>query len=86
MQEVKFIAKESQEELLKLAEENDRLYTTIGGLEVRKAEVINRIMNLRFELDKKAKESIIASGVDENEVEKFKIDIKTGEIKTREES
>jgi hypothetical protein len=85
MQEMKFIGEESKEELLKLAEENDRLHTTIGGLEVRKAEVINRIMNLRFELDKKAKEAIIASGVDESEVEQFKIDIKTGEIKTRED-
>lgn len=63
--------------------EIEKRQSAIGGMEVRKMNLVNEVNEINNQVQEKAKEFMIKAGIPESELENYRIDIGSGEIRPR---
>jgi hypothetical protein len=78
--ETKEISKEDFEKISSLMKINENLYIGIASMEVQKQRMISQVNSTSNEIEGIAKKSMLNAGIPEEELEKYRVDIKTGKI------
>ena len=74
------ISEEDRKDIISIANDIEKAHQMVGGLEVRKAKIIMDITNMEQVVDEKAKQSMLNAGISETDLEKYRINIQTGEL------
>ena len=61
------ISKADHEQLLEMGNHLDQLHFTLGGIEVKKVEIINQVFTIKRDWDVAAKQAILNAGIAEDQ-------------------
>ncbi len=79
-EESKKITAERLKEIQGIADNIRHIREAIGAIEEQQAQMIAQSIGMKNKIESDAKKMIVEAGIKEEEAEKYKIDLQTGEI------
>lgn len=77
------ISEADHKAIIDIANNIEKAHLTIGSIEIRKFELTSDVMSMRSEMDTKAREAMLKAGITEEECQKYRINVQTGELVQR---
>lgn len=74
------ISEKAMEKIKDISRTTERMYVAIGAMECQKANMVAQSISMRSNIEKTSRDAMIEAGIPEDQVENYKVDIKTGKI------